>query len=219
MLNDLQLNSILEDFDIAYWKIDLLTKEIIWSEHFESLVGAPDAGTSPFNHFIKNVLHQDYRYDFRIALDNLTSGSEGFTKEIKLKLQNDKYRWFECRNLKSKENSSKESAVLLFVNIHQSKRDKYTIEENFFYYRETAEMTSTGGWYIDTVNPAIYWDDVTKRILECPKDFHLKYEEQMRFYAKEHQETALCMFEKCEKYGIPFKVELKWPLFMAGNFG
>ena len=36
MLNDLQLNSILEDFDVAYWKINLLTKEISWSEHFQS---------------------------------------------------------------------------------------------------------------------------------------------------------------------------------------
>ncbi|HSI70504.1 MAG TPA: PAS domain-containing sensor histidine kinase [Gillisia sp.] len=218
MLNDLQLNSILEDFDIAYWKIDLLTKEITWSEHFTSLVGSPAPENSSFDHFINQVLHRDYRYDFRVAFENLLDGATGFNQEVKLKLQNDKYRWFECRNLKSRDNTNKETAVLLFVNIHQSKRDQYTIEENFFYYRETAEMTSTGGWYVDTVTKAIYWDDVTKRILDCPQDFHLSYDERLRFYGKEHQERALALFEKCEKYGIPFKEEIKMVTLYGREF-
>ncbi|CAN5207403.1 hypothetical protein BH23BAC2_BH23BAC2_13340 [soil metagenome] len=216
MLNDLQLNSILEDFDIAYWKIDLLTKEITWSEHFESLVGSPPPNISLLEFFITTILHRDYRYDFRVGFDNLLSGSQEFSQEVKLKL-NEKFRWFECRKLKSKD-SNKESAVLLFVNIHQSKRDQYTIEENFFYYRETAEMTSTGGWYIDTLALAIYWDDVTKKILDCPKDFQLNYEERFRFYARDHQKIAGSMFEKCEKYGIPFKIELKMVTLYGREF-
>ena len=218
MLNDLQLNNILEDFDIAYWKIDLLTKEITWSEHFESLVGRPSTQTTLFDYFLNNVLHSDYKYDFRVAFENLTSNSESIHQEVKLKLQNNKYRWFECRNLKSRNTTNKESAVLLFVNIHQSKRDQYTIEENFFYYRETAEMTSTGGWYIDTLSKAIYWDDVTKKILDCPKDFHLDYNERLRFYSPQHQEKATSIFEKCEKYGIPFNIELKMVTLYGREF-
>ncbi|SDR81841.1 PAS fold-containing protein [Gillisia sp. Hel1_33_143] len=209
MLNDLQLNSILEDFDIAYWKVNLHTKEIIWSDHFESLVGEPPSNTLFFEHFLEKVLHKDYRYDFRIEFDKLRTDPHNFNQEVKIKLQNDKYRWFECRSLKNKENSNKDIAVLLFVNIHQSKRDQYTIEENFFYYRETADMTSTGGWYIDTVTNNIYWDDVTKKIFECPLDFNLEYNERLRYYAPDHQESALMIFDKCEKYGIPFKAELK----------
>lgn len=209
MLDPLQLNNILEDFDIAYWKVNLVTNEITWSEHFESLVGKPPTNTSVFNYFLNNILHKDYRYDFRLEFDKLKKDPQSFNQEVKIKLQNDKYRWFECRNLKNKENTNKDIAVLLFVNIHQSKRDQYTIEENFFYYRETADMTSTGGWYIDTVTKNIYWDDVTKKILECPVDFNLAYDERLRFYSTEHQERALTVFDKCENYGIPFKVELK----------
>lgn len=209
MLNDLQLNGILEDFDIAYWKINLLTLEISWSEHFEALVGKPQDNVPVFNYFLNNILHKDYRYDFRAGFENLTHSHLDFNQEVKLKLTNDKYRWFECRNLKSKDTNNVDTAVLLFVNIHQSKRDQYTIEENFFYYRETAEMTSTGGWYVDLSTRSMYWDDVTKRILDCPKDFQLNYEERLKFYAKEHHETASAMFDKCEKYGIPFKIELK----------
>ena len=208
MLNNIQLNSILEDFNIAYWKINLLNKEVSWSEHFNTLVGNPQPTESNFEYFLKEILHSDYRYDFRVYFDKLTETNEAFSIEVRLKLSNGKYRWFECRNLKNKE-SNRETAVLLFVNIHQSKRDQYTIEENFFYYHETAQMTNTGGWYIDTVNRNIYWDNVTKKIIDCPLDYQPPYEEHFKFYAPEEHAKVQSAFEKCEKYGIPFKLELK----------
>ncbi|MCM4155120.1 PAS domain-containing sensor histidine kinase [Gramella sp. AN32] len=218
MLSDIQLNNILEDFDIAYWKINLFSKEIIWSEHFNSLVGKPDIREDIFEFFINHILHEDYRYDFRIHFEELIKKNEPFSFEIKLKLGNGKYRWFECKNLKSTGAKGRETAVLLFVNIHQSKRDKYTIEENFFYYRETAEMTSTGGWYVDTLNNNIYWDDVSKKIVDCPKDFQPAYDQRMNFYAPEHQSRMTSAFDKCEKYGIPFKLELKMVSFQGREF-
>ena len=208
MLNDLQLNSILEDFDIAYWHINLFSKQLSWSPHFTSLVGNPKQ-EDLIEHFISEVLHPDYRYDFRLHYDRLFENAQSFNLELKIKLQNGKYRWFECRNLQNKDSGNPETAVLLFVNIHQNKRDQYTIEENFFYYRETAEMTNTGGWYIDTDNRNIYWDNVTKKIINCPQDYQPSFEERLKFYAPEHHRKMLSAFDKCEKYGIPFKIELK----------
>ena len=65
MLSDLQLNNILEDFDVAYWKINLLTREISWSPHFTHLVGQPDEIENKLEFFLNHILHKDYRYDFR----------------------------------------------------------------------------------------------------------------------------------------------------------
>ena len=209
MLNDLQLNSILEDFDVAYWKVNLLNQQISWSEHFNSLVGNPDTGDDQFEYFLNEILHLDYRYDFRNLFEGLTLQSKPFSFELRLKLENGKYRWFECRNLKSRDKGAGDTAVLLFVNIHQAKRDQYTIEENFFYYRETAEMTSTGGWYLDVVNGNVYWDNVTKKILNCPLDYEPKPQDKLQFYAQEYQEKAKMMFDKCTRYGIPFRAEIK----------
>ena len=209
MLNDLQLNSILEDFDVAYWKINLLTREISWSEHFTYLIGNPDPGHDKLEYFLNHVLHKDYRYDFRENFEDLASRQKPFTAEVRLKLENGKYRWFECRNLKSREKGLSDAAVLLFVNIHQAKRDQYTIEENFFYYRETAEMTSTGGWYLDVKSGAVYWDNVTKKILDCPMDYEPNPDDRMRFYASGNHEKVENMFKKCSQFGIPFKVEIK----------
>ncbi|MFD2517216.1 PAS domain-containing sensor histidine kinase [Salinimicrobium flavum] len=209
MLNDLQLNSILEDFDVAYWKINLLTKEISWSEHFTHLTGNPDPGGDKFGYFLNHILHKDYRYDFRQHFEDFTSLQKPFNIELRLKLGNGKYRWFECRNLNRRDKGLADTAVLLFVNIHQAKRDQYTIEENFFYYRETAEMTSTGGWYLDVKTNAVYWDNVTKKILDCPMDYEPNPDDKLRFYAPENHEKVAAMFKKCSHYGIPFKVEIK----------
>ncbi len=209
MLNDLQLNSILEDFDVAYWKINLLTREISWSEHFNYLIGNPDTGNDKLEYFLNHVLHKDYRYDFRENFEDLANRQKSFTAEVRLKLENGKYRWFECRNLKSREKGLADAAVLLFVNIHQAKRDQYTIEENFFYYRETAEMTSTGGWYLDVKTNAVYWDNVTKKILDCPMDYEPNPDDRLRFYAPGNHEKVENMFKKCSQFGIPFKVEIK----------
>ncbi|MEG9327645.1 PAS domain-containing sensor histidine kinase [Salinimicrobium catena] len=209
MLNDLQLNNILEDFDVAYWKINLLTREISWSEHFNHLIGDPDPGNNKLEYFLEHVLHKDYRYDFREHFEDLVARHKPFTAEVRLKLENGKYRWFECRNLKSREKGLTDAAVLLFVNIHQAKRDQYTIEENFFYYRETAEMTSTGGWYLDVKTNVVYWDNVTKKILDCPIDYEPNPDDRLRFYAPDQREKVENHFKKCSVFGIPFKVELK----------
>ncbi len=209
MLSDLQLNNILEDFDVAYWKINLLTREISWSPHFTHLVGQPDEIENKLEFFLNHILHKDYRYDFRENFESLASKNIPFTTELRIKMENGKYRWFECRNLKSRENSGTDAAVLLFVNIHQAKRDQYTIEENFFYYRETAEMTSTGGWYLDVQTNAIYWDNVTKKILNCPLDYEPGPNDKLRFYAPEDQKRVELLFHKCARYGIPFKSEIR----------
>ena len=132
------------------------------------------------------------------------TGINLFLLNCGLKLENGKYRWFECRNLKSREKGLADAAVLLFVNIHQAKRDQYTIEENFFYYRETAEMTSTGGWYLDVNTNAVYWDNVTKKILDCPMDYEPHPEDKLRFYASESHEKVENMFKKCSKYRNSF---------------
>ena len=208
MLNDLQLNNILEDFDVAYWKINLLTREVCWSQHFQSLVSNRGSRENNFDYFLDEVLHKDYRYDFRERFEDLVNHNKPFNLELRLKLENGKYRWFECRNLKSRGKNPVDAAVLLFVNIHQAKRDQYTIEENFFYYRETAEMTSTGGWYLDVKTGAVYWDNVTKKILDCPIDYEPRPQDKMRFYAEEHHEKVETMFKKCSHFGIPFKVEI-----------
>ncbi|HET7360334.1 MAG TPA: PAS domain-containing sensor histidine kinase [Salinimicrobium sp.] len=208
MLDDLQLHGILEDFDIAYWNVDLLTKSISWSPHFSSLVGNPNSKKDDLEYFLDEILHEDYRYDFRKQFEELTAQSPLFRSEIRLKLENGKYRWFECRNLKNRQKKPN-SVVLLFVNIHQAKRDEYTIEENFFYYRETAEMTFTGGWYHDVASQAVYWDEVTRKILSCSKDYKPRPQDKLGFYAKKHLDKAKALLTKCEKYGIPFMAELK----------
>lgn len=78
-----------------------------------------------------------------------------------------------------------------------------------FNYRENAQMTATGSWYIDFKKQRSFWDDQTKKILEYPKNYIPKLHESHTYYAEEHLELALDCYLKCAKHGIPFDTEIK----------
>ncbi|NRD19072.1 PAS domain-containing sensor histidine kinase [Winogradskyella eckloniae] len=82
------------------------------------------------------------------------------------------------------------------------------LEEDNFYYRESALMTSTGSWYIDFENKKSYWDDITRSILEFPLEFVPSLRMAKSLYAKEHQAFIANTFFECGISGIPFDVEI-----------
>jgi signal transduction histidine kinase len=82
------------------------------------------------------------------------------------------------------------------------------LEEDNFYYRESALMTSTGSWFIDFENKKSYWDDITRKILEYPLDFVPSLKMAMTLYAKEHHAFIANTFFECSLSGIPFDTEI-----------
>ncbi|WP_299102435.1 PAS domain-containing sensor histidine kinase [uncultured Winogradskyella sp.] len=82
------------------------------------------------------------------------------------------------------------------------------LEEDNFYYRESALMTSTGSWYIDFVNKKSYWDDITRNLLEYPVDFVPSLKIAMTLYAEEHHSFIANTFKECAISGIPFDTEV-----------
>ncbi|WP_299105912.1 PAS domain-containing sensor histidine kinase [uncultured Winogradskyella sp.] len=82
------------------------------------------------------------------------------------------------------------------------------LEEDNFYYRESALMTSTGSWYIDFENKKSYWDDITRTILEYPLDFVPSLKMGMSLYAEEHHAFIANTFFECALSGIPFDTEI-----------
>tara|TARA_R110002111_G_scaffold197973_1_gene263675 strand:+ start:5880 stop:7007 length:1128 start_codon:yes stop_codon:yes gene_type:complete len=82
------------------------------------------------------------------------------------------------------------------------------LEEDNFFYRESALMTSTGSWYIDFENKKSYWDDITRKILEYPVDFVPSLKMAMSLYAEEHHAYIANTFFECALSGVPFDSEV-----------
>ncbi|MFP2996539.1 PAS domain-containing sensor histidine kinase [Spongiivirga sp. MCCC 1A20706] len=87
--------------------------------------------------------------------------------------------------------------------------DKADLADKFFYLKETAELTKTGSWYIDTRTFEAYWNDITYEILEAPLDFVPTVETGLSHYAEEHRDYASKLFFDCYKKGKEFDVEIK----------
>jgi len=83
------------------------------------------------------------------------------------------------------------------------------IKDDNFYYRETAEMTATGSWFIDFKEQKSYWDHETRRILEYSDDYVPSLKTSSRYYIKEHRQLAANAFFKCAMAGEPFDIEIK----------
>lgn len=83
------------------------------------------------------------------------------------------------------------------------------LEEDNFYYRESALMTSTGSWYIDFENKKTHWDDITRTILEYPVGFVPSLKMGKSLYAQEHHAFINNTFFECALSGIPFDTEIQ----------
>lgn len=83
------------------------------------------------------------------------------------------------------------------------------LKHNPFFYEEAAEMTKTGGWYIDTVDFKVYLDSQGKKILELPEGLFPKIENALSFYPEDQHDFVIKLLYKCHTYGVPFEEELK----------
>ena len=88
----------------------------------------------------------------------------------KIKNKNGDYQVYRCITHNQLPVGIKSEFPLIFFTKLQLKPLK-TLQKDNFYYQETAQMTSTGSWYVDFKNKESLWDFETHRILEYPEDY------------------------------------------------
>lgn len=93
-----------------------------------------------------------------------------------------------------------------------------SLKHNPFFYEEAAEMTKTGGWYVDTVNFKVYLDNQGKKILELPEGVSPKIENALSFYREDQHEFVIKLLYKCHTYGVPFEEELRMLTYKKKDF-
>lgn len=76
------------------------------------------------------------------------------------------------------------------------------------YYEEISNLAGVGGWCVNFMQKASFFDKQARQILEVPEDFTPSLKQGYRFYAKEHLEFATSLFFNCSQ-GIPFNEEIK----------
>ncbi|WP_303316343.1 PAS domain-containing sensor histidine kinase [Flavivirga abyssicola] len=160
--------------------------------------------------FLSNLIHKDDSHQFRNNYFSFIKNSIDFRQSMLIESKNGKYKEFVCTTNHDNINFSNNRAKskFLFFNKRKYKTNK-KVKRNQFYYKETAEMTSTGSWYVDLVKRKSYWDQQTRRILEYPEDYIPSINKSVSYYPEAYFERVKNLFLKCSIEGESFNSEIK----------
>ncbi len=207
LLNQLS-NKTVDEIDIGYWELKD-NDEILWSKAFlSSLKYSEKEAKINLNYFLNHIIHKEDHDLFRNNFFSFIKNGTDFRQSMLLKSRKGKYKEFVCTtnfnfSLKLNENSR-----FIFFNKRKFKTNK-KVSKNKFYYKETAEMTKTGSWYVDFTKQKSYWDQQTRRILEYPEDYIPSLKHSIKYFPKAYQKLAKNTFIECAYEGKKFNIEIK----------
>lgn len=207
MVENEPYDNVINDLDASYWELKDNTS--YWSSAFINGLGyTPDDVTIRLNFFLDKLIHPRDKDLFRDNFYSLVDNNIDFTQNIQVKKKKGSFKEFTCKtNSESNIDTPDGSKVIFFFKNKIKTSKKFKVKN--FYYRESAEMMSTGSWYIDLIERKSYWDKETRRILGYPEDYIPSLTIASDYYAEEHYELAKDCFFNCAKTGIPFNIEIK----------
>jgi len=190
-----------------YWEIS--SNIFYWSSAFLKKIGYDKTEIKEdIIYFLKYLIHDDCREAFRDSFFNYIKNDSIFDLDIQIKCKSGNYKEFRCfTSYESTKKFNKNTKAIFFKERKVVTDDR--VKNNGFFYRESAEMTKTGSWFIDFLKQKSYWDQQTRKILEYPEDYLPSLKDAGEYYAEEDHELATNLFFKCGMSGIPFNIEIK----------
>jgi len=207
MIQNKLFEEVIDDLDIGYWELN--NNNSLWSTAFINNLGYTQSEVEVgIDYFLNNLIHKNDRDLFRDNFYNLHRHDLDFKQIISIRCQDGKYKEFVCRSNDELPVNVHGNSNVIFFHERKYKTDEKVKKDNF-YYQESAEMTSTGSWYVDFKKQESHWDYQTKRILEYPEDYKPSLKDSSQYYVEEHHQLAADCFFKCAMAGTPFDTEIK----------
>ena len=199
---------VIQDPNVGHWEIN--DNQISWSSAFLDIIGSSvDDVHIDLNYFLYSVLEVGQRDIFRNNYFGLLNDGEDFEQTLTLRCKNGMLKQFRCKSAikSSKKVGHSNSRVILFIPVKTKTND--LVKDNNFYYRETAEMNSTGSWYVDFVQKRTYWDQETRRIFGYPEDYIPSFKYATRYIAEDQLDLAYRLYHQCAVHGKSFSSEIR----------
>ena len=210
MLQNELFNNLIQDFNTGYWEIHSDPNREIWSEKFYKTLGYQKEDIHPnIDYFLDHLIHKEDIDIFRDNFLNYQKNKINFKQHIKILNKKGEHILFRCTtNDELPVNIKSEVSFIFFFEV-KLEPQKTTVLKDNFYYKETAQMTSTGSWYVDFIKKESYWDFETRRILEYPDDYIPSLKDSANYYAEDSRQQAADLFFNCAMLGTPFNTEIK----------
>ncbi len=209
MLQNELFNNVIRDFNAGYWELHVDPSREIWSEKFYEYLGFDKKEIEPnIDYFLEHLIHKEDVDVFRDNFLNYRQNHINFKQHIKILTKEGNYKLFRCAtNDELPVNIKSEIYLIFFFEIKLE--PEQDISKDNFYYKETAQMTATGSWYVDFHKRKSYWDFETRRILEYPDDYIPSLKDSASYYSEDCRQQAADLFFNCAMAGTPFNTEIK----------
>ena len=209
MLQNELFNNVIQDLNAGYWELYVDPDREIWSEKFYTNIGFQRAEVEEnIDYFLNHLIHKEDIDLFRDNFLNYRKNSIDFKQHIKILTKDGSYKLFRCATNQELPVNIKSEVLLIFF-IEIKLEPEQDISKDNFYYKETAQMTATGSWYVDFHNRKSYWDFETRRILEYPDDYIPSLKDSASYYTEDCRQQAADLFFNCAMAGTPFNTEIK----------
>ncbi|XLS28934.1 PAS domain-containing protein [Flavobacteriaceae bacterium M23B6Z8] len=206
----ISLQRLSESLSLYFWIQDQNDGSESWSPDIFKIIGY---GTS-FPHytleeFVYSFVHESDQKKMLSAISCYLKDGNDFEFEFRLRKHNYEYHWLLCKSPgEIQEHMFPNTRFVWFRDINEKKKYQIRYEENKFFYQESAEMTGTGGWFVDFVHKKTYWDNGARRILENSKEFMPSIKLGLSYFTDGHRFNVMRRFISC-MHGQPFKIEVR----------
>ncbi len=209
MLQNELFDNVIKDLNAGYWELHDNPESEVWSEKFYDTLGYSKGELAPtIDYFLEHLLHKEDVDVFRDNFLNYRRNTVNFKQHIKILSKQGDYKLFRCAtNDELPVNIKSEISLIFFFEIKLE--PQLDIKKDNFYYKETAQMTETGSWYVDFHKKKSYWDFETRRILEYADDYIPSLKDSAIYYAEDCRQQAADCFFSCAMAGTPFNTEIK----------
>lgn len=208
MIQEHSIRGLIQNSNVGYWEVH---KDYVgWSSAFLSGIGyAVEDIKINLNYFLYTLLNQEQRDLFRDNYFSLINEDQDFEQTLTLKCKHGQFKEFKCSSTirVSVGKQHPDSKILVFAPFKKTINDR--IKTDNFYYRETAEMTSSGSWFIDLVNKKTYWDEEARRIFGYPEDYIPSLRYATEYIEEEYIDASYDLFYNCGMFGKSFSTDLR----------
>ncbi|MFP2995492.1 ATP-binding protein [Spongiivirga sp. MCCC 1A20706] len=159
-------------------------------------------------YFFTHVIHPGDSDHLEELLNAFFTKQERFIYKVRLLLNDSLFELYEFKGSAELVESGYE-LTLQVKQTDTAKRKVHDPNESDFFYKETANMTLTGGWMVDADTLEVFWDRQTKKIYGVAPHYQPKFQDVLSFYIDDHRDMLYGAFRKCLTEGIHYDMELQ----------
>lgn len=209
MSQTISIQHLSESLSLQFWIQDKNSGTETWSPGIFRIIGYDNSFPHyTFEEFVFSFVHESDQKKVLSSISNYKKDRTAFEFEFRLRKHNYEYHWLLCKSPGILQDILlPDTHFIWFSDINEKKKYQIRYEENKFFYQESAEMTGTGGWFVDFVHKKTYWDKGARKILENSKEFMPSIKLGLSYFTDDCRFKVMRKFISCTQ-GQAFKMEV-----------